>query len=178
MIQVPAVGTPQISPLLEIWFFLTLFISGLTVPKALLRLPLILSPSTLLTEPPPEPRRLGSRRFSIKYGLKAFASGTKAIFEGAAASGGNQGLWITDGTTGGTQLVTASVNMAQNNDGTEDAALNSTTAVFVDTNSQLWVTDGTAAGTSKINVTFSTSQNPFANFPESTGLLTSLSGQV
>ena len=65
-------------------------------------------------------------------------------------AGGDPGLWVTDGTTGGTSELSAGINP------TSITVLNASKALFNAVNASskhgLWVSDGTSAGTSELSV--------------------------
>ena len=103
----------------------------------------------------------------------------EALFEGADSSG-NNGLWVTDGTTGGTHELSgiAGVSTGLNADGytngldpTGLTVLNNNLAVFAgydfSGNSGLWVTDGTVNGTYELTGTAgaSTGASPYNSIP-------------
>src|SRR5206468_6097439 len=76
--------------------------------------------------------------------LETVAAGGKLIFN-ADNNSLTSGLWVSDGTTGGTQLISPdSVTLAA------QLTVVGTTTYFAN-GSQLWKSDGTAAGTVMVN---------------------------
>ena len=65
-------------------------------------------------------------------------------------AGGDPGLWVTDGTTGGTSELSVGINPMS------ITVLNASKALFNAVNASskhgLWVSDGTSAGTSELSV--------------------------